>query len=82
MSDVDGKYAGYIHKKAYPCEKIDDDWVVFRPKDNAFAAILPSYIEQCIKLGCSEAQIQSAARMVGRVDIWREEHPELCKNPD
>lgn len=79
MSKIDGKFTGQVFDaKGRPI----DDWVVFRPKDNAFAAILPSYIEQCIKLGCSASQIHSAARMVGRVDIWREDNPDLCKNPD
>lgn len=79
MSDVDGKFTGQVYDaKGKPI----DDWVVFRPKDNVFAAILPLYIAKCVELDCSTAQIHSAARMAERVAIWREDHPELCKNPD
>lgn len=81
MNDVDGKYQGYLYKQATGA-KIDDDWVVFRAKDNAFAAILPSYIAKCIELGCDVEHIASIGAMASRVYEWRATHPELCKNPD
>lgn len=81
MSEIDGKYAGYIYNRRTGA-KIDDDWVVFRAKDNAFAAALPYYLKACIDRKCNAAHIESVAAMIGRVDQWREDHPELCKNPD
>lgn len=60
----------------------DDEWVVFLAKDNAFAAVLPLYREECVRRGCDEEQIRAADALIERVTAWRAAHPERLKNPD
>lgn len=60
----------------------DDQWVLFSPKDNAFAAVLPAYRDKLIELGASAAQVQAVNALIDRVDQWRAAHPERCKVAD
>lgn len=60
----------------------DDEWVVFRCQDNAFAVVLPVYLERCIAMEADQEQIDAVIRLIGRVDAWRLANPERCKVPD
>lgn len=60
----------------------DDSWVLFLAKDNAFAATLPTYLENCKELGADSTQIKMVEEMIERVTVWRAAHPDLCKVPD
>lgn len=82
VKKLDRKFQGTITKVKDGSTVPDDQYIVFLAKDNAFAAILPSYISECVRLGCDPEQISSARRLLADVIQWREDHPELCKNPD
>jgi hypothetical protein len=59
-----------------------DEFVVFRPQDNAFPATLQFYRCECIRLGCDAAQIKALDNLIERVQQWRMEHPERLKLAD
>ena len=82
MTKLDAKFYGQIFKAKDSSRVPDDEYVVFLAKDNAFAAVLPLYLEQCIKMDADEAQIEAVTAMIGRVDQWRAANPDRCKVPD
>lgn len=79
---LDSKFSGVIIKAKDSTVVPDDEYVVFLAKDNAFAAILPAYHQKCLELGCSVEQVASVNRLIMRVQDWRYENPERCKDPD
>lgn len=79
---LDGKFYGDILKAKDGTHVPEDQWICFLAKDNAFAAILPLYLDKCIELGCDDEQIASLRRMIDRVSAWRAANPDLLKNPD
>lgn len=60
----------------------DDEWVLFMPKDDAFAMTLPTYLENCRKLGADEVQLDMVKNLIDNVSAWRLANPERCKVPD
>lgn len=82
MEKLDKKFYGHLFKVKDTTHVSDDTWVVFLAKDNAFAAVLPLYVEKCRELGCDEEQIKAVEKLLVDVNKWRDAHPELCKNPD
>jgi hypothetical protein len=60
----------------------DDEWVLFMPKDDAFAMTLPTYLENCRKLGADEVQIALIKNLIEDVFAWRKANPDRCKVPD
>jgi hypothetical protein len=82
MEKLDKKFTGVI-VKVKDCTIVpDDQYVVFLPKDTAFANILPQYLGECLKLGCDTEQIEAVRQMIRRVNKWRTANPERCKIPD
>lgn len=79
---LDKKFYGEIYKVKNDIRVADDQYLVFLAKDNAFANILPLYLQECYQLGCDEEQIQAVKIMIKNVFNWREENSFLCKNPD
>jgi hypothetical protein len=79
---LDAKFYGEIRKVKDDSIVPDDEYVVFLAKDNAFAAVLPAYLEKCIELGCDDEQIAAIRRMIDRMVIWRAAHQDRIKNPD
>ena len=82
MKKLDKKFDGVIYKVKDMSLVPPDQWVLFLPKDNAFAAILPAYRAKCVELGCDEEQIAAVDQMIQDVANWRLQHQSLCKNPD
>lgn len=82
MVKMDKKFKGTILKVKDGSIVADDQYVVFLVKDDAFAAVLPAYRDECARLGADEEQLAAVDALVGRVDVWRAAHPELCKVPD
>lgn len=64
--------------------KVYDDHhaVLFLAKDKAFLETLPTYIENCKKLGASEEQIKSASLLLDRVRQYQIINSDLIKVPD
>lgn len=79
---LDAKFEGEIRKVKDGSVVPEDEYVVFLAKDNAFAAILPEYLNKCIELGCDKEQIAAVDRMMGRLYTWRAANPDRLKNPD
>lgn len=79
---LDAKFEGEIRKVKDGSIVPDDEYVVFLAKDNAFAAILPTYLSACKVLNCDEEQIKAVERMIARLTAWRENNPHRLKNPD
>jgi len=59
-----------------------DEFIVFRPHDNAVLPMLDFYRQQCLRLGAAFDQIAAIDRLSYRVEIWRKLHPERCKVAD
>ena len=80
---LDLKYAGIIFKGNDVTSQIpQDEWVVFRAKDNALVDTLKFYLGKCQTLECEDEHIQGILDLLGRVRTWRQANPDKCKNPD
>lgn len=79
---MDGKFYGEVRKVKDDSIVPDGTWICFLVKDDAFAATLPAYLRNCIKLGADEEHVESVKRMIKRVNAWRLLHPDRCKVPD
>lgn len=59
-----------------------DEFIVFRPHDDAILLTLEAYRNFCGAVGADPEQIQAVAELISRVRAWREQHPDRCKVPD
>jgi hypothetical protein len=82
LDKLDAKFYGEIRKAKDDSIVPDDQYVVFLAKDNAFAAILPLYLEECKRLGCDQEHLNAVKSMIARMHYWRRGNPSLCKIPD
>ena len=82
MAKLDAKFYGHIFKAKDNSHVDEDEWCVFLAKDNAFANVLPMYLEECIRLGADEEQVAAVQRMIGRLHTWRTNNPDRIKVPD
>lgn len=79
---LDGKVHGRLFKNKNLEEIPEDEFVVFRPHDNAFVPALECYLQYCINLGVSATQIAAIEDLQRRVENWRSRNPDRCKLPD
>ena len=79
---LDGKFYGVIVKAKDNSIVPEDEYVVFLAKDTAFANTLPTYRENCIKLGADEEQIAAVDRMIEGLTKWRAGNQHRLKTPD
>lgn len=79
---LDAKFYGEIRKVKDDSLVPEDEWVCFLVKDNAFAATLPKYRAECVKLGADAEQIAAVDRMILRAAGWRVANPRRLKVPD
>jgi len=79
---LDSKVYGVIHKNKDNTIIPEDEFIVFRPSDNAVPAMLVFYKEECSRLGAKPEQLQAVEGLIDRVYHWRAEHPERCKVAD
>jgi len=82
MQRLDTKYHGIIIKNKDNTIIPEDEYIVFRPGDNALPAALDLYLKECVHVGAHEAQIEAVLALIERVQMWRAAHPERCKAPD
>lgn len=82
MERLDGKFAGSIHRVGDGEEIQPDQFVVFLAKDNAFLPTLRFYREECERIGAGLEQLLAVDRLIGRVELWRQNNPHLWKVPD
>lgn len=79
---LDAKFEGTIRRVKDGAVLPDDGYIVFRPHDNAFFAILPNYRSKCEELGADPRQLTALDRMIARVADWRSKNKTECKVPD
>lgn len=79
---LDAKFYGTIIKVKDNTTVPEDQYVVFLAKDNAFAAVLPTYREKCVELGCDNEQIAAVDKLIVRLNSWRQENQDKLKIPD
>jgi len=79
---LDCKFFGKIFKAKDNSEVPDDQYVVFLVNDNAFAAVLPEYLQACIRMGADDEQTDGVRRLIERVTDWRAKHLDKLKVPD
>jgi hypothetical protein len=79
---LDSKVHGILVKNKDNTIIPEDEFIVFRPADNAVPAMLNCYADILAKQGASPEQLMAVARLQDRVDGWRQAHPERCKVAD
>ena len=79
---LDGKVHGTIIKNKDGKEIPEDEFIVFRPADNALLPTLRYYLNQCELEGAAPEQITAVEDLIARVLLWRTQHPDRCKIPD
>jgi hypothetical protein len=79
---LDSKVHGTLIKNKDDKEIPEDEFIVFRPADNAVLPMLAFYLEACRAIGAQPEQIAAVEMLIYRVHSWREIHPERCKVAD
>jgi hypothetical protein len=82
IKKLDQKFYGTVFKAKDGSEVPDTQWVVFLAKDDAFVLTLPTYLENCIKMGCDDEQIAAVERLMENVNEVRRANPGRNKKPD
>jgi hypothetical protein len=79
---MDSKVHGTLIRNKDGREIPEDEFIVFRPSDNAVPDLLTYYRHILLAQGASEEQVQAVINLEKRVAQWRFEHPERCKVAD
>lgn len=82
FTKLDGKVHGQLFANKDGREIPPDEFVVFRPHDNALLTTLEIYRLECEAIGADDEQLLAVDRLVLRVKEWRSLHPDRCKIPD
>ena len=82
MNILDGKVHGTLIKNKDGKEIPADEFIVFRPQDNAFRNILPAYRAELVRLNAGTRQIEAVDHLIEKILMWRLENPGRCKVPD
>lgn len=82
MIPLDSKVHGTLIKNKDGQEIPVDEFIVFRPSDNAVPTMLRYYRTILLGQGAGLQQMEAVGRLIARVDAWREAHPERCKTAD
>ena len=79
---LDSKVHGTLIRNKDGREIPADEFIVFRPSDNAVPATLASYRNTLVSQGAAKEQIDAVVDLELRVSDWRCTHPERCKVAD
>ena len=82
MQRLDSKVHGTLIRNKDGREIPADEFIVFRPADNAVLPTLRFYREQLVNDGASSAQIRAVSDLISRVIDWRAAHPTRCHVAD
>jgi hypothetical protein len=82
MDRLDDKVHGVLFRNKDNTYVPPDEYIVFRPQDNALPATLEFYRGECIRLGCAAPQMAALDQLIERVAAWRRAHPERLKLAD
>lgn len=80
MATLDGKFDGEIRRRRDG--RLEEEFVVFVPRDNLLLPLLDHYALLCRDAGCDDEQISAVCRLRDRVEAWRYANPDKCKKPD
>lgn len=80
MTTLDGKFDGVIYRRRD--NHVEEDFVVFVPRDNLLVETLRYYQWLCLQKGCGLEQAAAVERLIARVEKWRKNYAFECKNPD
>lgn len=80
LSQLDGKFAGYVWRRRNG--KVEEQFVIFVPRDVWLPNVLEAYSELCKDGGCGEEQVESVERLRARVEVWQQENAPCLKLPD
>lgn len=79
---MDSKVHGTLIRNKDGQEISEDEFIVFRPGDDAVPEMLAFYLSLLVKLGASKEQLDAVVALESRVGAWRRAHPERCKVAD
>jgi hypothetical protein len=79
---LDSKVHGTLFRNKDDSEVPEDEFVVFRPHDDALPSTLRYYRLALEQLGASAEQLSATDALIDRVNTWRLHHPHRCKTPD
>lgn len=79
---MDSKVHGTLIKNKDGREIPEDEFIVFRPADNACLQMLGYYRGLLGDQDAAPEQLSAVDQLIVRVAEWRTEHPERCKVAD
>jgi hypothetical protein len=79
---LDSKVHGTLIKNKDGTEIPKDEFIVFRPHDNALLTTLKVYRLECEAIGADDEQLLAVDQLIRRVEEWRSLHPDRCKVAD
>ena len=79
---MDSKVYGTIIRNKDGREIPEDEFIVFRPSDNAVPQMLAFYGMLLVGQGASREQVDAVIALESRVEAWRRDHPGRCKVAD
>jgi len=79
---LDFKVHGTLISNKTGLEIPEDEFVVFRPHDNAVPVMLECYRQTLVEQGAAPEQVEAVVALQARVDAWRRAHSERCKVAD
>jgi hypothetical protein len=79
---MDSKVHGILIRNKDGREIPEDEFIVFRPSDNAVSQMLAFYRTLLVGQKASREQVAAVIALESRVEVWRRNHPERCKVAD
>lgn len=79
---LDSKVHGTLIKNKDGKEIPADEFIVFRPGDNAVLPMLGFYRHTLCVQGAANEQLHAVDRLIHRVETWRKLHRDRCKVAD
>jgi hypothetical protein len=64
---LDSKYRGTIIKNKDGSVIPQDEYIVFRPADNALPGTLSCYLKECARVGAKDEQLKAVIDLMDRV---------------
>ena len=78
---MDHKYNGEIFKNDGTVVP-EDEWIVFRAKDQVVPMMLDFYLMKCIELNANSFHVKEIELLINRVNQFQYANPKRCKVPD
>ncbi len=82
ITSIDRKFEIHARSRTSGATYTEEEAVLFLARDTAFALTLPTYLENCKKVGAGEDQIKAVELLIERVANYRKANPDKIKVPD